>query len=225
MRPVNLLPESERRRAPASDSKSGYIALGVLCALLLMTAAYVMAGNAATGNANDAAAARAEAEDLEVRASQIGAFGDFATIKQTRLASVSQLASGRFDWERLMRELARVLPPGGWLKTAKASTTGETASPGAASTPTTGGPSAVLNGCMPRQSDVARLMLRLERMNRVEDVTLQESTRTAVGAAASLESCGKFFAFDLTVSFSPVQDPREAPDGRRNVPVSLGGGS
>jgi Tfp pilus assembly protein PilN len=225
MKPVNLLPDSERRRAPASDSKIGYIALGVLCALLLMTASYVIVGNSATGHANDAAAARAEADQLEARATQIGAFGDFATIKQTRLASVSQLATSRFDWERLMRELARVLPAGGWLKTAKASTSGAPEGANASATTATTGPTAVLNGCMPHQSDVAALMLRLERMNRVEDVSLQASTRTSAGAAASLESCGKFFAFDLTVSFSAIQDPREAPDGRRSVPVSLGGGS
>jgi Tfp pilus assembly protein PilN len=190
-----------------------------------MTAAYVTTGNSVTSRTNDAAAASAEADRLEAEASAIGAFGDFATIKQTRLASVQQLSQSRFDWERLMLELARVLPEGGWLQSVKASSTG---APDGAEEPAPGtvaGPSAVLTGCMPKQHDVAALMLRLERMHRVEDVTLQESTRTPGGAETSLESCGPLYLFNLTVAFSPTQQLPEAPDGRHSVPVSLGGGS
>lgn len=224
MKPVNLLPESQRRRAPASDSKTGYIALGVLCVLLLMTAAYVITGNSVTSRTNEAAVASAEADRLEAEATRIGAFGDFATAKQTRLASVHQLASSRFDWERLMRELARVFPAGGWLQKAEASTTGEMDG-GDSATGVAASPTAVLTGCMPEQSDVAALMLRLGRMHRVEDVTLEESTRSDDGAQTTLDSCGSLYQFNLTVTFSPAPPPAEAPDGRRTVPVSLGGGS
>lgn len=226
MRPVNLLPESQRRRQPSGQGGSAYVVLSGLACLLIMVAVYVLTANKATSRENDAAAASVKADRLEARAAEIGAFGDFAQVKEVRLASVQQLADSRFDWERLMRELARVLPDRGWLQLVQASTTGEldSADTGAAETTGAGGPTAQLTGCMPRQSDVARLMLRLRRMHRAEDVTLKESAREQAGAVATLDNCGPLYKFDLTVAFTPAA-PQEAPDGRKSVPASLGGGS
>ncbi|HYI98680.1 MAG TPA: PilN domain-containing protein [Thermoleophilaceae bacterium] len=224
MRPVNLLPESQRRRQPSGQGGSAYVVLSALACLLIMVAVYVLTANKATSRDNDAAAASAKADQLEARAAEIGAFGDFAQVKETRLASVQQLAGSRFDWERLMRELARVLPSEGWVQVVKASTTGAIDSSGTATETVSAGPTAQLTGCMPRQSDVARLMLRLRRMHRVEDVTLKESTREQQGAPATLDNCGRLYKFDLTVAFAPAT-PQEAPDGRKSVPASLGGGS
>ena len=226
MRPVNLLPESQRRRKPSGEGGGAYVVLAALACLLIMVGVYVLTANKATSRDNDAAAASAEADRLEARAAEIGAFGDFAQIKETRVASVQQLAESRFDWERLMRELARVLPSGGWLQIVNASTTGEldSSGTGAAAETASAGPMAQLTGCMPRQSDVARLMLRLRRMHRVEDVTLKESAREQRGAAATLDNCGRLYKFDVTVAFVGAS-PREAPDGRKRVPASLGGGS
>jgi len=223
MRPVNLLPESDRRRQPAQGGSS-YLVLGVLGVLLVMVAAYVLVANQVTTRQNAAAAASAEADRLEVRALEIGAFGDFAQTKEVRATSVRQLADGRFDWERLMRELARVLPAGGWLQSAAASTSGDPGATGSSSEETGGsGPEANLTGCMRKQSDVATLMLRLGRMHRVEDVTLTESTRGETGTVATVDSCGQLYKFDVTVAFAPSVIA-EAPDGETRVPASLGGG-
>lgn len=227
MRPVNLLPESQRRRQPSTGGKGAYAVLGVLGVLLLMTGLYVLTANQVTSRTDDAAAASAEADRLEARTRELGAFGSFAQVKQTRVAAVQQLADGRFDWERLVRELSRVLPSGGWLQAVQASTTGalESESSGAAATADAAtGPAAHVTGCMPRQSDVATLMLRLRRMHRVEDVTLKESSREQNGDSPSLDGCGRFYQFDMTVSFG-APPPLEAPDGKTRVPASLGGGS
>jgi hypothetical protein len=121
------------------------------------------------------------------------------------------------------------MPKGSWINSASASVTGEgvgtvTAStavdPAAAATP-----KANLTGCTSRQSEVARMMVRLEQMYRVTDVTLNESSQDTVGTATTLQSCGRLYKFDLTVSFSPVQPANEAPKGETRVPASLGGGS
>ncbi len=223
MKPVNLLPESQRRRTPAGDGRSAYVVLGVLAVVLALTAAYVITGNQATERADAAAEAAAEADRLEAQVASLGAFGNFAQVKATRLASVRQLAAQRFDWERLMLELARVLPADGWLQTASASTTGE-ASADSASASGGGGPAATLGGCLPRQSDVADLMLRLRRLHRAEDVTLTESVREDAQGAPSVDGCGRYYRFEVVVSFAP-NVVEESPDGQPRVPASLGGGS
>ena len=223
MRPVNLLPESQRRRKPAGDGKSSYVVLGVLGLVLLMTGLYVMTANKVTTRTSEAAIAAAEADRLEAEAANLDAFGSFAQIKETRFASVRQLASERFDWERLMLELARVLPADGWLQSAEASTTGDSDDEGGTGV-SPGGPTAMLSGCLPRQPDVADLMLRLRRMHRVEDVALTESVLEDEQGVPSVDSCGRYYRFDITVAFAPAA-PREAPEGQRRVPASLGGGS
>lgn len=223
MRPVNLLPDSQRRRRPAGDGKSSYVVLGVLGALVLMIGMYVVTANQATSRSNDAAEASAEADQLEAKVASLGAFGSFAQIKATRVASVRQLATERFDWERLMLELARVLPSKGWLQTATASASGETEDSNATAD-VSGGPTASLTGCLPRQPDVADLMLRLRRMHRVEDVTLSESAIEDEDGAASLDTCGPYYTFDISVAFAAAV-PDEAPEGQRRVPAVLGGGS
>jgi Tfp pilus assembly protein PilN len=223
MRPVNLIPEAQRRRQPRGDGKLSQVSLAVLAALFLMVVTYVFVANQATSRENDAAAAAAEADRLEAEALRMGAFGDFAQVKATRTASVRQLATARFDWERLVRELARVLPSGSWLQSVDASVTGETS--GSTGTDTgAGGPTAQLTGCAPRQPDTAALLLRLRRMHRVEDVVLNESTREVTGGEPTLDSCGRFYQFDVTVSFAPTVTV-EPPVGERRVPASLGGGS
>ena len=93
------------------------------------------------------------------------------------------MAEGRFDWERFIRELARIMPARSWLQTTDATTT-----PAATVAPDRRvhhhrrrrGPTAKLIGCTPEQSDVARMMVRMQRMYRVTDVTLNESVARGV---------------------------------------------
>ena len=66
-----------------------------------------------------------QADALEAQAAQLGTFTDFASIKDQRLASVVTTAQTRFDWERFMRELSRVMPEGSWLQTTQASVPGD----------------------------------------------------------------------------------------------------
>jgi hypothetical protein len=242
MKPVNLLPQ-EARRAQASGERSGsaYVIVGVLGALLLMLVGYVLVSNQVTSKANDAASAEAKATALESQAAQKNAFTDFATIKDQRLLSVSSIASTRFDWERFMRELARVMPARTWIQTADASTTGDTTSSGTGAAPTPGSPAATaaatattaasptanLVGCVPGQQDTATMMVRLRQLFRVSDVELQESVRETSGGTAktTIDNCGAFYKFNITITFSPTPPAKEAPRGATRVPASLGGGS
>jgi Tfp pilus assembly protein PilN len=227
MKAVNLIP-SDQRRAKASGNMSGgaYGVLGVLAVLLVMVVAYVMSSNSANDSQGKAQQARQDAIAAESKSKQLGAFTDFASIKEQRLTSVMVAARTRFDWERFMRELARVMPANSWIHTTNASVSGDTSGGNLTSTATTVPlPEANLVGCTPRQSEVAKMMVRLEQMYRVTDVALNESTQEQAGGDTSLQNCGDLYKFDLTVTFSPVEPANEAPKGETQVPASLGGGS
>jgi Tfp pilus assembly protein PilN len=227
MKAVNLIP-SDQRRAKASGNVSGgaYGVLGVLAVLLVMAVAYVMTSNSANDRQGKAEQARQDAVAAESQSKQLGAFTDFASIKEQRLTSVMAAAQTRFDWERFMRELSRVMPANSWIHTTNASVSGDTSGGNPSSPDTTVPlPEANLVGCTPRQSEVARMMVRLEQMYRVTDVALNESTQEQAGGDTSLQNCGDLYKFDLTVTFSPVEPANEAPKGETQVPASLGGGS
>jgi Tfp pilus assembly protein PilN len=233
MKPVNLVPQDQRRRAPSEGSgKGAHVLLGILTVLLAMAVVYVLSANSVTQKESQAEQARIEADQLEAQAAAKNSFTDFAEIAQTRAASVASVASTRFDWERLMRELSRVMPEGSWLTSANASVTGATDAAASATTPAAGAtagagaPSANLVGCTPKHSDVARTMVRLRQLHRVVDVELTQSSREgAQDTTAAIDSCGRNTSFDLTLTFSPTSPVADAPRGETRVPASLGGGS
>lgn len=225
MKPVNLIPQDQRRRRPSEGSgKGAHALLGGLAVLLAMVAFYVLTANSVTERQNDTAQAKAEADRLEAEAAQKTSFSDFTQVAQTRLASVAGVASTRFDWERFMRELALVMPEGSWLRTAGATMAGGAADTGDAAV-APAGPSASLSGCTPRHSDVAAMMVRLRQLHRVVDVELSQSAKGTAAEAVGPDSCGANTSFDVTVTFSATPQAGEAPRGAGRVPVSLGGGS
>ena len=180
MKAVNLIP-TEQRRAQATGKQNGssYIVIGVLVTLLALVGAYVFTSNNVKDRNSKAAAAKVQADRLEAEVAQRGAFTNFSDIKKARLASVVNVATTRFDWERLMRELSRVMPEGSWLQSSDASVTGDvegettTTDTGTAAAPM---PKANLVGCTPDQSDVAGMMVRRRQIHRVTDVKLNQST-------------------------------------------------
>jgi Tfp pilus assembly protein PilN len=233
LRAVNLLPQDQRRRAPSeSTGKGAYAVVGLLAVLLVMAVVYVLTSNQVTERQSRVAVVKAEANRLEALAAQRNSFADFARIAQTRLVSVAGVAETRFDWERLMRELSRIMPEGSWLQSTDASILGDPAAEGAptstSTTPTAVpvGPTATLEGCTPEQSDVAQMMVRLRQVHRVSEVTLNESAQAqAPGTPASVDDCGSLYKYDLTLSFEATAPVAEAPRGATRVPAFLGGGS
>lgn len=223
MRPVNLLPEQHRARVSSGRSGGAYAVIGLMAALVVMATVYALTANQVNSRKTEEAKASQEAQKLEAQTASLQSFGDFVQVKATRLSSVRDLARGRFDWERFMRELSLVLPRGSWVKEVDASAAGTAEGTDPAAGEATGQPSATLTGCTPTQPETAKLMVRLRRMHRVDDVTLKESAQESTGGAATLANCGKLYAFDLTVSFLAAPAPDGAGAAKR-VPASLGGG-
>jgi Tfp pilus assembly protein PilN len=231
MKAVNLIP-SEHRRARPSGTRSGgaYVVLGVLGVLLAMTAGYVVTSNRVNERTTAAEEARQEADALEARASRLGSFTDFSQIKDQRLGSVMAAAQTRFDWERMMREVSRIMPEGSWLQTTQASVTGDSTSAGgvaptSSTTVTPAGPTATFVGCTPKQSEVAKLMVRLRALHRVTDVKLNQSAQEQGATQVTVDNCGRLYKFDVTATFEGIAPVNEAPRATTRVPASLGGGS
>jgi Tfp pilus assembly protein PilN len=224
VRPVNLVPGDQRTRSAGGKPGSAYVLLGLLAVLLAMATAYVLTTNQVNARNAEVEEMRAEADRLEAQSNNLGAFSAFTQVKQTRQASVSQVAQSRFDWERVMRELALVMPEGSWLQTFEASVSG---APGDTSTTEEdgagGNPGAQLVGCTRKQTEVAKLMVHLRQMHRVSDVKLNESVREEGEGNGSLEDCGRTYKFDVTVTFGAIPKG-EAPRGAQRVPATLGGG-
>jgi Tfp pilus assembly protein PilN len=248
MRAVNLLPAQHRRRVPTGGrSGSAYVVLGLLGLVLAATVVYVVTANLVTAREDEAARVAQEADAAEAEAASLAPFGAFEALKTSRLATVSAIAQGRLDWERMMRELALVIPRDAWLAEVEAAVAPEEGTEEGATAPTDTdappSPAATLTGCAKSQPTVARMMVRLRRLNGATDVSLEESARTppestsgSTGAAASApssapsssasstEDCGKYYAFTATVTLAPPSvTPPVGLEGEK-VPVSLGGG-
>jgi len=240
MRAVNLLPPTDRTQvAKPAPAGSSQLFLGILAVAVLAMLIVVFSQNQITSKKEEVAKLNAETQEAQQESSSLGSFGQFAEIKKTRVESIGELAKTRFDWERLMREMALVLPKDTWISSVNASSTGQTdpaggASPTSAAT-TSGTPAAEIVGCSKTQSRVAETMVRLKNLYRADDVTLKESTGPEDDGSASSASsssatsgseggsCGTYYRFTATVTFSTAAT-KEAP-ARKSVPSRLGGGS
>src|SRR3954453_12788164 len=153
MRPINLLPARyQRARASGDRPGIGYAAIGALAVLLLMLVLYVVTNNGINDAKDKTAKAQSEEQAAQAKIGQLQAYGDFVALKQEREAAVKNVAAVRFDYERLMREIALVLPHNTYLTQFTAGAGGAAA--GAAPTSTSGsasatGPALTITGCAP----------------------------------------------------------------------------
>lgn len=230
MKPVNLLPARYRPRSGSEDSKRAYFALGGLAAVVLGLFMYLLTVSQIDSRNAEIEQTREQTVAAEARVADLQGFGEFAAIKQGRVAAVRTLATARVDWERLFRELAHVMPAGMWLTGFSGSAAGDAAATAGAT-----GPSARLTGCAATHARVADAMVRLRELHAAEDVQLvsttppadEESTSSAGAAPADAASvpdgCGDHYTFELDVTLAtPGTDPAEGAPGA--VPARLGGG-
>jgi Tfp pilus assembly protein PilN len=232
MRPVNLLPSSARPYvATGNKSNRSYIVLGVLGALVLAAAAYVLTTNQISSHNSEIQTAKAEQTQAEAKVASLQSYGTFSQVAETRIATVGTLAIGRIDYERLLRETAKVLPTDVWLTgfDAEAGSGLDAAAPSAAaaSTGTTlAVPTVHLLGCAKTQDQVATTLVRLRAIHGSDEVDLASSSKTlgqSSGGDAS-SGCGTGYVFDITVNLTPAAVTGLGDAGQK-VPVSLGGGS
>ena len=221
MRPVNLIPPEERRgdQAPLRTGPAVYVLVGALVLVLLGVTATVLINNQIADRKSEVAQLEREDEVAAAKAAKLATYTQFQAMSEARAQTVSSLADSRFDWERVMRELALILPDDVSLTGLEASAGGSTESDLGGS----GGPALTLNGCATGQEGVAGFVTALKDIDGVTRVGVQSSALSEeaeanpaastevganTGAAVSCEGSGSVATFEMLVAFdaAPVAD-------------------
>jgi len=230
MKPVNLLPASARPYVAAEGKPTGtYAVLAVLALLVVAAVVYVSTSNKITTRKGQIQTAQAEQAQAQQKAASLQSYGTYTQIASTRISTVASLAMGRIDYERLMRETARVLPAGVWLNSVDAEAGTGTTSPttGATGAATgSGSPTVQMMGCAKSQDSVAATLVRLRAIHGSDDVNLNASSKPmgATGAGTAATGCGDGYSFDILVNLD-ASKVNGAGDYGSKVPSDLGGGS
>jgi Tfp pilus assembly protein PilN len=175
MRPVNLIPPEDRRgdHAPLRAGALSYVILGAIGAALVAVVALVLTQNSIVEKENQIGELEVAEQAATQRAQALAPYAEFASLQEERELTIKSLAESRFDWERVLRELALVIPADVSLTQLEAQTAG---SEGAdASTDTGSAPSLVMSGCATEHDAVARFVAALEDIDGVTRVGLESS--------------------------------------------------
>jgi Tfp pilus assembly protein PilN len=222
VRPINLIPLEERRgeQAPLRSGPLAYVVVGVLVALLAGVTALVLVNNQISEHESKIAGLEVEDAREKARAESLAAYTRFREMSEQRVTTVASLADSRFDWERVMRELALVLPKTAWLvkltASAGASAEGEGGSGLAAGA---AGPTLELSGCATGQEAVAGFVTALKDIDGVTRVGVQSSELGkedgdgGAGGSDGDDECRtrSFIAkFEITVAFDAAPVPAAA---------------
>lgn len=178
MRPVNLLPSELRQgaRAPMRTGAIPYIVLGGLVALLVGVALLVTTSNQVSERQGELTQLKQEDAAAVREAKRLTAYTQFQAMHEARLQTISSLADSRFDWERVMRELALVLPHDVWLTELSASAAGEEEGGGGGGLRgSITGPALELEGCATGQESVAGFVTALKDIDGVTRVGVESS--------------------------------------------------
>lgn len=195
MRPVNLIPEEDRPggRRPMRGGPLAYVVVGALVAALIGVAALVATDNQVAELEGEIAQIEGEVSTAEAKAAALSPYTQFHSVREQRVATVTSLADSRFDWERVMRELALVLPSNVWLTNLTATASPGVAPDGAVSVAlrsSVPGPALSLIGCATSQDAVAGFVQALEDIDGVTRVGVQSSNVGAESAGATSGSAG-----------------------------------
>jgi Tfp pilus assembly protein PilN len=223
VRPVNLTPPEERggNRAALRTGSISYLILAALALGVAAVTALVLTTNTISDRKAEAseleareAAARSEAESLR-------AFAEFATLSEARAQTVTSLARSRFDWERVLRELALVIPDDVWLVQLSGAASPDVQVEDAAEVSAgsnIAGPALSMVGCATSHEAVARFLQALKDIDGVTRVGLGKSERplsesggsSGEDSGASGEDCRTrafITRFEIVAAFDEVSVP------------------
>jgi Tfp pilus assembly protein PilN len=152
-----------------------YILIGALVAILAGVALLVVTGNQVTERRQEVVQLKQEDAAAQEQAKRLAAYTQFQTLHEQRLATITSLADSRFDWERVMRELALILPGDVWLTELNASASPQGAGGSGNLRSSIVGPALELQGCAAGQDSVAGFVTALRDIDGVTRVGVESS--------------------------------------------------
>ena len=238
MKRMNLLPPEIRPREGGRRG-SAYAVVGALFASVLAMLVYGIVLGGVRSDETELKSLKDEARQANARAAALSPYGEFANMKNQREQSIRSVADTRFNYERLTRELARILPSGVWIghvEVAPAPPEDEVVEAGADSAEgsVTPPPAMLVSGCAPSQDVVADTLDRLRALSGATNVALGSSSRaentssasadrpTLVGGSGSTPGCettSGHVAFDATVTLT-APGPSETVEPTATTPTA-----
>ena len=178
MRAVNLLPSDQLRvRKPVNRVALAGVASGAAIGML-SAALYVSAHAQVKDNASELAAAKAELASIPKPAAKPADDTQLVQERGARVTALTTALSGRVVWDRVLRELASVVPENVTLTRLTAKAPAAVASPEAAAAEAAGTASSngfQIEGTTYTQEGVALLLARLQVLAGLRNVQLSTS--------------------------------------------------
>jgi Tfp pilus assembly protein PilN len=193
VRPVNLIPPEDRAGASAPLRAGGlaYVLVAALALALGAVTITVLTSNKVEERKAEKSELEAELQQAQARAEQLKSYTQFASLSQARRETVVSLAKSRFDWERVLRELAIVIPDDVWLVHVTGTVSPDVAIESAADVPSRAevpGPALAFVGCGTSQNAVARFAADLRDIDGVTRVGVSESKLPSDDASSTSTS-------------------------------------
>jgi Tfp pilus assembly protein PilN len=226
VRPINLIPPEERRgdRAPLRTGALPYVVIGALIAALAAVAAVVLTSNQISDRKTEVATLTAQQAAAEARADALTPYADLAKLSIARSATVTSLAQSRFDWDRVLRELALVLPDDVWLTQLSGTVAPDVNVENAAQVQIRSqapGPALSIVGCATSHDGVAEFLQALRDIDGVTRVGIVADERRdstagsggssdTGGAGADCRTRGFISRFEVVAAFDAVAVPPTA---------------
>jgi Tfp pilus assembly protein PilN len=241
VRPVNLIPQEDRRggKAPLRTGPLPYAIVAFLLLAVGVVTLLVLTGNKIADRKAEVASLQSQVDATQARADQLSTYTNFADLQQARQETVASLATSRFDWERALHELALVLPDDVWLTNMTASAATDPASSTSSSATAVDGvtgPSLDINGCASGHEAVAKFLAALRDVDGVTRVTVLSSDRpgaesssnsstsssSASSGQSTVECASRDFiaTFEVVAAFDGAQPAATAAPASPEAPVT-----
>jgi Tfp pilus assembly protein PilN len=199
VRPVNLIPGEQRteRRGLPGGGRTGaavYAPFAILVFALVAVMALVLTSNRINDRKDSINGLKRDQQASEAAANALRPYGNFAQMQRARVSTVRSLVGTSFNWDRMIRSLARTIPSNVWLVSFKGTVDPNVQmSEGTAEgvgelRGSTQSPAIELVGCTYSHPSVARMMARMRNMDNVTEVALKDSEKSQATAQSSTGS-------------------------------------
>lgn len=195
MKPVNLIPP-DARRGDRSRTRTGavpYVIMAGLGLLLLGVIALAFTSKQVSDKEGEVESLNQELQAKTSEAQGLSSFARFGAMEEMRSGTVASLAESRFDWERVVNELALVIPGDVWLVELTGTVSPAVQIEGGAELQirdSIGGPALEIVGCAVSQDAVAGFVADLEDIDGVTRVGVASSARPVEETTAAATEAG-----------------------------------